>query len=130
MKDMGLLHYFLRLEIWQRDGEIFESQGKYAKEIMRKFHMDGNKPMETHIAGNWRKEDVTSGEVVDSTIYRQLVVSLMYFVNTQPDIYYVVNQLSQTMVNPTKLFWKAGKHVLRYLKGNKSIDYGTYRQWE
>ena len=39
MKDMGL-HYFLGLEIWQRDGEIFVSQGKYAKEILGKFHME------------------------------------------------------------------------------------------
>ena len=31
MKDMGLLHYFPGLEIWQRDGELFVSQGKYAK---------------------------------------------------------------------------------------------------
>ena len=32
-------------------------------------------------------------------------------------ICYVVNQLSQAMVKPTKLYWKAGKHVLRYLRG-------------
>ena len=25
MKDMGLLHYFLGLEIWQPEGELFES---------------------------------------------------------------------------------------------------------
>jgi hypothetical protein len=31
------------------------------------------------------------------------------------------------MVNPTKLFWKAGKHVLRYLRG--TYEYGLwYRQ--
>jgi hypothetical protein len=41
MKDMGLLHYFLGLEIWQRDGEICVSQGKYAREILGKFHMEG-----------------------------------------------------------------------------------------
>jgi hypothetical protein len=28
MKDLGLLHYFLGLEIWQRDGERFVSRGK------------------------------------------------------------------------------------------------------
>ena len=51
----------------------------------------------------------------------------MYLVNTRPDICYTVNQLSQAMVKPTKLFWKAGKHVLRYLKGTS--DYGLwYRQ--
>ena len=31
MMDMGLLHYFLGLEIWQQDGEKFVSQSKYAK---------------------------------------------------------------------------------------------------
>ena len=47
MKDMGLLHYFLGLEIWQRDGEIFVSQGKYAKEILGNFNMDIFKTMDT-----------------------------------------------------------------------------------
>jgi hypothetical protein len=41
MKDLGLLHYFLGLEIWQQDGELFVSQGKYAREILGKFHMEG-----------------------------------------------------------------------------------------
>lgn len=35
-----------------------------------------------------------------------------------------VNQLSQAMVQPTKMFWKAAKHVLRYLKGTSQ-----YRLW-
>jgi hypothetical protein len=88
------------------------SQGKYAREILGKFHMEGCKPMYTPLPGNWRKEDATSGEVVDATVYRQLFGSLMYLVNMRPDIYYTVNQLSQAMVKPTKLFWKASKHVL------------------
>ena len=54
---------------------------------------------------------------MDATVYRQLVGSLMYLVNTRLDICYTVNQLSQALVKPTKLFWKAGKHVLRYLRG-------------
>ena len=70
---MGLLHYFLGLEIWQRDGDLFVSQGKYANEILRKFYMEGNKTMQTPLAGNWRKEDATSGEVVDDTILKDLV---------------------------------------------------------
>ena len=60
--------------------------------------------MDTPLPGNWRKEDATSAEVVDATIYRQLVGLLMYLVNTRPDICYAVNQLSQAMVKPTKLF--------------------------
>ena len=30
MKDLGLMHYFLGMEIWQGDEDIFVSQGKYA----------------------------------------------------------------------------------------------------
>ena len=47
MKDMRLLHYFLGLEIWKQDGELFVSQGKYAKEILVKFKMERCKPMDT-----------------------------------------------------------------------------------
>eukprot|EP00253_Pinus_taeda_P005968 PITA_05968 len=43
------------------------------------------------------------------------------------DLCYAVNQLSQAMVQPTKMFWKAAKHVLRYLIGTS--QYGLwYRQ--
>ena len=53
----------------------------------------------------------------------------MYLVNTRPDLCFVVNQLSQAMVQPTKLFWKAAKHVLRYLRGTS--QYGLwYRRTE
>eukprot|EP00253_Pinus_taeda_P021821 PITA_21821 len=94
MKDMGLMHYFLSMEVWQKDGEVFVSQGKYANEILRRFHMEKCKPMQTPLASNWRKEDATSGEA---------------------------------MVQPTKLFWKVAKHVLRYLRGTS--QYGLwYRQ--
>eukprot|EP00253_Pinus_taeda_P019053 PITA_19053 len=69
MKEMGLMHYFLGMEVWQGDGELFVSQGKYSNEILKRFRMESNKPMETPLDGNWRKEDATSGEVVESIIY-------------------------------------------------------------
>jgi hypothetical protein len=59
---------------------------------------------------------------VDSTLYHQLIGSLMYLVNTRPDICFVVNTLSQFMVEPRRVHWVAAKHVLRYLCG--MVDYG------
>eukprot|EP00253_Pinus_taeda_P004602 PITA_04602 len=104
---------FVAHGVSQGDEDLFVSQGKYANKILRRFLMESSKPMETPLAGNWRKEDATSGEVVEAIVYRQLVGSLMYLVNTQPDMFYAVNQLCQAMVRPTKLYWKATMHVLR-----------------
>ena len=57
-------------------------------------------------------------------MYMHLVGSLMYLVNTRPDLCYAVNQLSQAMVQSTKMFWKAAKHVLRCLRGTS--QYGLW----
>ena len=40
MNDMGLMHYVLGMELWQKDGEFFVSQVRYANEILRGFHME------------------------------------------------------------------------------------------
>jgi hypothetical protein len=46
----------------------------------------------------------------------------MYLVNTRLDICFVVNTLSQFMVEPRQEHWVATKHVLRYLRG--TLEYG------
>jgi len=91
--------------------------------------MESNKHIEVPLAGNWRKEDATSGEVVEDIIYKNLVGSLMYLVKTRPDICFVVNQLSQAMAKPTKLYWKETKHVLRCLRGTTQFGL-LYRKTE
>jgi len=53
------MQYFLGMEVWQGDEELFVSQGKYANETLKKFHTKRNKPMETPLVGNWRKEEAT-----------------------------------------------------------------------
>eukprot|EP00253_Pinus_taeda_P024934 PITA_24934 len=37
MKDLGRMHYFLGLEVWQQKGEIFLEQGRYATEILKRL---------------------------------------------------------------------------------------------
>ena len=45
MKDLGMMHYFLGLEVWQKPGEIVLSQGKYDVEIVKRFRMMDCKSM-------------------------------------------------------------------------------------
>jgi hypothetical protein len=71
---------------------------------------------------NLKKLSSCESEEVNSTIYRQLIGCLMYLTNTRPDICFVVNTLSQYMVDPRKEHWIAAEHILKYLKG--TIEYG------
>jgi hypothetical protein len=52
MKDIGLMHYFLGLEVWQSLSEVFLGQGKYAVKILKRFQMMDCKPMATPMVAN------------------------------------------------------------------------------
>ena len=71
MKDLGLMHYFLGLEVWQRKDEIFLSQGRYTIDILRRFGMMDCKSMSTSMTMNLKKlSDVAAdSDLVDPTMY-------------------------------------------------------------
>jgi hypothetical protein len=122
MKDLGPMHYFLGLEVWQSPEKIFLNQGKYAVEIPKRFDMLECKAMNTPMETNLKLLVDTSSELVDATLYTQITGSLMYLTNTRPDICFVVNTLSQYLLEPLRVQFVAAKHVMRYLKG--TLDYG------
>jgi hypothetical protein len=77
MIDIGLMHYFLGLEVWQEPGHIFLGQGKYVCDILRRFQMEDCRPMTTPMITNWKKLHASESQLVDSTLYRHLISSLM-----------------------------------------------------
>ena len=52
MKDIGLMHYLLGLEVWQEEGHFFLGQGKYIVDILGRFHMEDCRPMSTPMITN------------------------------------------------------------------------------
>ena len=52
MTNIGLMHYFSGLEVWQEHEHIFLGQGKYAVDILRRFWMEDCKPMSTPMVTN------------------------------------------------------------------------------
>ena len=122
MKDLGLMHYFLGLELWQSSEGIFLNQGKYAAEILKRFNMMECKAMAMPMDSNLKLLADDSSELVDVTHYKQIIGSLIS--NTRPDICFVVNTLSQYLVQPRRVHLVTAKHVMRYLKG--TIDFGLY----
>ena len=61
-------------------------------------------------------------DLVDHTMYKQLVGSLMYLIHSRPGICYAVSMLSQFMSELRHRYWVASKQVIRYLRC--TIAYG------
>ncbi|XP_059064400.1 secreted RxLR effector protein 161-like [Cryptomeria japonica] len=76
-------------------------------------------PIETGI-----KLEAHPREKFDSTLYRQLIGSLIYLTISRPDISYAVGVASRFMEEPYVQHWKMEKRILRYIKG--TINFGLY----
>jgi hypothetical protein len=122
MKDLGLMHYFLGLEVWQSPERIFLNQGKYVVEILKIFDLFECKSMNTPMEAKLKFLVNTSSKLIDATLYRQSIGSFMCLTNTRPNIFFVVNTLSQFLVEPKHVHLVVEKHVMRYLKG--TLDCG------
>ena len=69
MKDLGMMHYFVGMEVWQNADGISLGQGKYAVDLLKRFRMMGCKAMTTPMAINLNLLSVASSESVDATMY-------------------------------------------------------------
>ena len=78
--------------------------------------------MTTTMASNLNLLSVASSEMVDATMYHQMIGSLMYLTNTRLDICFAMNTLSQFLIDLRHVHLIDTKHILRYLRG--IVDYG------
>ncbi|XP_073099134.1 secreted RxLR effector protein 161-like [Elaeis guineensis] len=108
MTDLDLLHYFLGFEIKQSEEEIFVSQEKYAKDLLKRFEMLDCKKTATpmNINEKLRFEDGTK------------------MTHTRPDIAFSVGVVFKYMHNPTKHHFGAAKRISRYIVG--TMNYGIW----
>ncbi|XP_059654249.1 secreted RxLR effector protein 161-like [Cornus florida] len=129
MSDLGMIHYFLGIEVVQSTAGIFISQKKYMKAILDRFQMKNCNSVSTPTEFGLKLVKDLEGRKVDSTIYKKIVGSLMYLVTTRPDIMHVVSLISRYMESPSEMHLLAAKRIFRYLQG--TIDFGLfYRKGE
>jgi hypothetical protein len=112
MIDLGELHYFLGIEVWQKEDSIFMSQAKYTWDILKKFSMSSCKPATTPLEVRLKLHINDDSNLVDATIYRQLVGSLIYLTTTRLDISFTINMVLRFMSEPKELHWKTVKRIL------------------
>jgi hypothetical protein len=80
------MHYLLGIEVWRSPEKNFLKKGKYAVEILKRIDMLECKAMNTPMETKLKLLVDTSSELVDATLYRKIIISLMYMMNTKPNI--------------------------------------------
>jgi hypothetical protein len=115
MMNMGPLHLFLGLAISQDASGIKLSQAKYARDLLERFHMVDYKSSTNPFLSEVKLEDGGDTPLVDKTLYKQLVGSLLYLTHSKLDLSYVVGTISRFTQEPHELHWKDAKCILRYI---------------
>ena len=120
MQDKGAVKSFLGLNImrnWE-EHSISINQPGYIDRLLARFNMINAKTTSTPLEPGCQLLKATQPDkLCDPTRYQELTGSLNHLaVFSRPDISFAVSKLAQFNANPTMTHWKAGLHVLRYLK--------------
>ncbi|KAL9285705.1 putative RNA-directed DNA polymerase [Arabidopsis thaliana] len=118
MKDLGILKYFLGIEVAHGPDGIFLSQRKYCLDIIEECGLSGARPVDTPLEQNHKLLVSTSDPFEAPDQYRRLVGRLVYLTHTRPELSYAVNILAQFMQVPLKDHWEAAQRLVRYLKSS------------
>ena len=117
MKDLGVLKYFLGIEVTRKTKEIYLCQRSYALDIITELDYLGSKHVHFPMEQN-HKLATSSSPIIDNVKqYRMLVGRLIYLSFTRPNFAYSVHILSQFLGAPCRDHCDA-TILVRYLKGS------------
>nr|GEZ82661.1 zinc finger, CCHC-type [Tanacetum cinerariifolium] len=119
MSDLGLLAYYLGIEVTQTGGGITIKQTGYITKILKETSMMDSNDAKIPLDPGTKLVKAEDGNPFDATYYRSLIESLRYLLHTRPDLSYSVGLLSRFMQDPKDHHLKAVKQVIRYIKGTK-----------
>ena len=94
MKDLGLLNYFLGIEVSSSADGYYLTQAKYTSDLISRASIIDSKIVDTPIEYNCRLNSHDVETLYDATLYRQLVGSLIYLTVTRPNISYAIHIVS------------------------------------
>ncbi|GJT67644.1 putative ribonuclease H-like domain-containing protein, partial [Tanacetum coccineum] len=122
MSSMGELTFFLRLQVKQKEDDIFISQDKYVAKILKKFDFVSVKTASTPIETQKPLVKDEEASDVDVYLYRSMIGSLMYLTASRPNIMFAVCACSRFQVTPKTSNLNVIKIIFRYLKGKPKLS--------
>ena len=127
-KDLGMLKYFLGVEVMRYKRIIFLSQRKYVLDLLPETGKLAAKSCQYPMVQSLHL--TREGELFeDPERYKRLVGKLNYLTVAGLDIAYSVSVVSKYMSSPTIDHWAAVEQILCYLKGvpRRGILYSNHR---
>jgi hypothetical protein len=97
MSDLGLLSFYLGIEVHQSDSGIMLRQTTYAKRFVELAGLTDCNPALTPMEERLKLSCDSTTEEVDATQYRRLVRSLRYLTHTRPNLAFSVGYVSRFM---------------------------------
>ncbi|GKA37054.1 ribonuclease H-like domain, reverse transcriptase, RNA-dependent DNA polymerase [Tanacetum coccineum] len=90
MSDLGLLAYYLGIEVTQSGGDISIKQSAYARKILKEAGMLESNETIIPMDPGTRLTKTAEGTMVNSTEYRSLIGCLRYLLHTRPDLKFIL----------------------------------------
>lgn len=115
MSDLGLLRYYLGIEVRQSGEGNTVFQSAFAMKILEKGGMTYCNPCHVPMETRLKLTKESTVTLADATLYRSIVGSLRYLVHKRPDIAFAVGYVSRFMEKPTFDHMAAVKNILRYI---------------
>ncbi|GAA0171472.1 transmembrane signal receptor [Lithospermum erythrorhizon] len=128
MSDLGLMTYYLGIEVLQTNKGNFICQRRYAEEILKRFGMSECNPVVCPIVPGEKIDRDERGNLVEEVYFKKIVGSLMYLTHTRPDLTFSVSLLSRFMCKPTEIHLQIAKRILRYIK--RTVNLGIMYKWK
>ena len=112
MSMMGKINNFLGLNICQSREGIFQNQEKYSHNLLEKFGMTNSLKLKVPMALSTYLGPSLDKHVVDRTLYRNMIGSLLYLIASRPDIVFNVCNCARYQSNPKEPHLTLVKNII------------------